>query len=425
MKTNRFSPLLILALLWPTAALRAWDYEGHKIVNQLALASLPADFPAFAQEPTAAARIVFLAGEPDRWRNTTDQPIANYNGVDHYLDLEELEYAGLDARKLPAQRYQFAVLFAQGRAAHPDKFPPIDQSKNADHAREWVGFAPWAISEYYGKLKSAFSYLKTFQEPGPQANGKLGTDDEIRNAQDNVIYIMGVMGHYVGDCAQPLHATVHHHGWVGANPNHYTTWSGFHAWIDGGLIAKAGIKSAAILPRVTETTPISVTPQPDGRDPMFVAVMNYVIRTQELVEPLYQLEKAGKLGYESGKNNPADPNSPAVSGEGSGFVQDQLLRGGEMLGSIWLTAWRNAPPDKFLHGVLVQRPPLAVVVPIVPPPAPAAATEYWASSKSSKHLYHLPTCEWAQKIKAENKVVFASKAEAEAQGYKPCGTCKP
>src|SRR2546430_9784743 len=27
------------------AALRAWDYEGHRIVNQLALASLPKDFP--------------------------------------------------------------------------------------------------------------------------------------------------------------------------------------------------------------------------------------------------------------------------------------------------------------------------------------------------------------------------------------------
>ena len=26
----------------------AWDYEGHYIINQLALASLPANFPAFA-----------------------------------------------------------------------------------------------------------------------------------------------------------------------------------------------------------------------------------------------------------------------------------------------------------------------------------------------------------------------------------------
>jgi len=46
----------------------AWDYEGHRLVNQLALASLPADFPGFVRAPATAERIAFLAGEPDRWR---------------------------------------------------------------------------------------------------------------------------------------------------------------------------------------------------------------------------------------------------------------------------------------------------------------------------------------------------------------------
>lgn len=400
-------------LLLPAAALQAWDYEGHRIVNQVALRALPADFPAFVHEPAAAERIAFLSGEPDRWRNTTDLPIANYNGVDHYLDLEELAEAGLDAHTVPSQRYQFAVLFAQGRAAHAGSFPAIDQAKNADHAREWVGFAPWAISEYYGKLKSAFSYLKAFQE--------LGTATEVANAQANIIYIMGVMGHYVGDCAQPLHATVHHHGWVGTNPNGYTTWPGIHAWIDGGIIAKAGITTTAISPRVTPAAPIALAPQADGRDPLFVAVMEYLLETEQRVEPLYKLELAGKLGDEAMKNHSTGPDTQPVSPEGSAFIEAQLQRGGEMLGSVWLTAWRNSPPDKFLRASLLKRQ-AAVVTPVVPAPA---GVEYWASAKSSKHLYHLSTCEWAQKIKPENKVVFASKAEAEAQGYKPCTTCKP
>jgi len=36
---------------------RAWDYEGHRLVNQLALASLPKDFPAFVSAPAAQERI--------------------------------------------------------------------------------------------------------------------------------------------------------------------------------------------------------------------------------------------------------------------------------------------------------------------------------------------------------------------------------
>jgi len=39
------------------------------------------------------------------------------------------------------------VQFAAGRTKHAEKFAPIDPAKNADHTREWPGFAPWAIAE--------------------------------------------------------------------------------------------------------------------------------------------------------------------------------------------------------------------------------------------------------------------------------------
>ena len=87
------SRLLLLALLLPVAS-RAWDYEGHRIVNQLALASLPADYPAFVKTPANAERVAFLAGEPDRWKNVPDLPLKQYNGMDHYCDLELIPDAG-------------------------------------------------------------------------------------------------------------------------------------------------------------------------------------------------------------------------------------------------------------------------------------------------------------------------------------------
>ena len=113
-------------------------------------------------------------------------------------------------------RYDFVADIARARAAHPEKFPPIDPDKDADHTRELDGFLPWAITENYEKLKSGFSSLKAFQTHG-------GTPTEIANAQADIIYVMGVMGHYVGDGSQPLHTTVHFNGWVGDNPKGYTT----------------------------------------------------------------------------------------------------------------------------------------------------------------------------------------------------------
>lgn len=327
-------PVFALGLLIPAAS--AWDYEGHRAVNLLALYALPTNFPAFVKTPEARERIGFLAGEPDRWRNITDDQSLNHgNGPDHYFDLEELELFHLTPQTVPTFRYDFAQKIGAERAAHPDQFPPLDPLKNKDHTRELIGFAPWAITEHQGRLRSAFSYLKAFQENG-------GTPEEIANAQANIIYIMGVMGHYVGDCAQPLHVTKHHHGWVGPNPNGYTTNSNFHSWIDGGFFKKTG--GAKAEPLAGKIQPAKIVGNPFVPDATFRAIMDYLLGTEKLVEPLYQLNKEGKL----------TPENPASS-EGRAFLDAQLVRGGQMLGDLWFSAWQQATEDKYLVRQLKER----------------------------------------------------------------------
>jgi hypothetical protein len=314
---------------------RAWDYEGHRLVNQIALASLPADFPAFALTPAAKERVAFLAGEPDRWRNTTDPTLNHFNGPDHYIDLEQLDDYGLDAHQLTEFRYNFVAQLALARAAHPDKFEPIDPDRNRDQTRQLVGFLPWAIVENFDKLKSQFSYLKTFEESG-------GTPDEIASAQANIIYIMGVMGHYVGDASQPLHTTKHHHGWVGNNPHGYSTDSGIHALIDGRYFGKIGIPKVEELKDQIHPAQLVSLAYP-AKD-TFASVTDYILAQQKFVEPLYQMEKAGKF---SGDGD--------VGHEGKPFLTGQILKGGQMLGDLWFTAWQQAPKDTFLAGQLARR----------------------------------------------------------------------
>ena len=209
-----------------------WDYEGHRMVNQVALASLPTNFPGFIRTPANQERVAFLAGEADRWRNTSELPLQHAQEPEHFIDIDELALCNLTPQTLPSFRYDFVSLVAAARKAHPELFPPGRE----DPARKyiWVGLLPWALTENYAKLKSGFSYLKTFEEYG-------GTAEEILNAQQNIIYIMGVMGHFAGDAAQPLHTTIHHHGWVGENPKNYATNSSIHGWIDGGYLNRAGM----------------------------------------------------------------------------------------------------------------------------------------------------------------------------------------
>lgn len=63
------------------------------------------------------------------------------------------------------------------------------------------------------------------------------------------------------------------------------------------------------------------------------------------------------------------------------------------------------------------------------PDATAAVAEtslpstYYVASKNGQ-VYHLPHCSGAKNISEANKITFASKAEAEAAGYRPAGNCK-
>ncbi len=329
---------LILLLRYSTGLVLAWDYEGHRVVNQLALASLPTNFPAFVRTPEAAERIAFLGGEPDRWRNVQDLPLRHGNGPEHYIDLEELSIYGLKPEMLPVFRYDFVGQLAVIRQAHPEKFTNLSASRNEDHTRELVGLLPWAIAENYSRLKSGFSSLKTFEGEG-------GTLEEIANAQANVIYVMGLVGHYVGDAAQPLHTTVHHHGWVGDNPHLYSTNSRIHSWIDGGYFAKTGgAHRDELMQRIRPAQLVSLNGHVAHPEEIFQAGALFVCEQNKQVEPLYAMEKGGKFS-----------GAGAEGLEGKVFLEGQLLKSAQFLGDLWYSAWQQAPPDTFLKNQLAKR----------------------------------------------------------------------
>ncbi len=327
--------LLVAAFSLATFLTFAWDYEGHRWVNQLALRSLPTNFPSFIRTPEAAERIAFLAGEPDRWRNSPDLPLKHFSSPDHFLDLEYLADHGIKVEDLTHFRYEFVVQLARGRDKNPGKVEAVNAAKNDDKTGELIGFLPWTITEHYAKLKSCFSTLKAFEEAG--------TPEEIFNAQQNVIYVMGVMGHYVGDAAQPLHSTKHFNGWVGENPEGYSTRKTFHSWIDSGFMSKAGIGLSDLAPAIKNAESLWPDNPSQKHADVFPEVMSYLREQHKLVEPLYILEKKNKL------------DGKAPSEEGKAFIRKQLVTGGQMLGNLWYTAWQEAAADTYLRARLIDR----------------------------------------------------------------------
>ena len=200
-----FASLALLALvLLDPHTLFAWGNEGHTYVNRVAAEKIPRDMPRLLRK--AVAEIAYLGPEPDRWRSPTEFALKNAQEPDHFIDLERVAWLN----PLPRGRSSSIASF-QKRAStsdHPDDYLP-----------ERVGLQPYITMEVYDRLKVGFrEYRKLKADHQPTAG--------IEHA---IIFYAAWLGHYVADGAQPLHTTIQYNGWVGPNPNGYTTQHDIHS----------------------------------------------------------------------------------------------------------------------------------------------------------------------------------------------------
>ena len=277
--------------LQPVAA-HAWGNEGHRLINRLAANALPADVPAFLTTETAANEIEYLGPEPDRWRSKAEPELLAAQAPEHFIDLEPADALG----PLPHLRLDFeAKVFAAGQ--RPEK----------------IGLQPWEATEVWERLKAAMREYRALS----------ASHQDTKPVEQAILFYAGWLGHYVGDASQPLHTTIQYNGWVGPNPNDYTTAHQIHWQFEGPFVG-ANIHAPEVKAKMTPTKAI------DGD--IFDNYVAYLRHTQTYVEKVYQLEKAG--GFVG-----------AGSAESREFTADRLAAGASMLRDMIYTAWlRSADP---------------------------------------------------------------------------------
>ncbi|MEK6304042.1 MAG: nuclease [Acidobacteriota bacterium] len=272
----------------PTA--NAWGEEGHRFINLVAAQHLPDDMPAFFR--SASARLSFLGPEPDRWRDSRElfKALSEVNGPDHFLDIDKPE----NFEALPNDRYLYADwLRAQGK-------DPKD-----------IGYLPYSMLEGYQKVQVLF---RLWRDP------KHAADRE--QIEQNIVYYAGVLGHYVGDGSQPLHATIHFNGWsTSSNPDMFTR-EPLHGRFESEYV-KAKIKAEDFSGLVRTARPLQDA---------FADIVNYLIETSKLAPELYRMEKIAR--WDAANTRP----------ESKQFVSARLAAGSQMLANLWYTAWLSSAP---------------------------------------------------------------------------------
>ncbi len=308
---------VLCALLFATPA-SAWDADGHRAVTSLAIEGISPQGPTWLKDKSVARRVADQSTVPDRWRGVKISQLQHANNPDHYFDVEDLAAYDLDLRRIASLRLEFVKQLLEIRVAKGWKLPPkpINPARDPDKTQEWPGFLPFAIVEQYGKVQSAFKVIRVLEAMKDPARAH-----QLEQAKADATVHLGILAHYVGDAAQPLHTTKHHHGWVGDNPKGYTTDRGFHSYIDGGILRHHRIDAETVRSACQFNRLV------DGADP-WNDVLAHLERSHAQVEPFYELKRTGDLEKETGKK----------------AVEARLADGATMLAALVEAAWKAAEP---------------------------------------------------------------------------------
>jgi hypothetical protein len=307
----------LLCAAFATPAL-AWDGAGHRMITRVALRGLSQDMPAWLKDDPSVLAVADQAQVPDRWRGVRVAQLTHLNNPDHYLDIDDLPALGMTLRTMPRLRHEYVKQIALARAKPDFAGPPIDDKKDFAKTDEYPGFLPIAAMETYGKVVGAFKTLRMAE----MLNKDGSRDAQIEAAKWNARVHLGQLSHFVGDASQPLHTTKHHHGWVGDNPNGYTTDRGIHAYIDGGVLKLHAISDADLSAKFDADRQLD-------RDDLFGQMLTHIERSFAHMEPLYQLQKAGDLEKDTGKT----------------FIIERLADAASELSALIEAAWLDAAPS--------------------------------------------------------------------------------
>lgn len=275
----------------------AWGVRGHQVSNRVAIVSLPADAPAFLQ-----SQVDWIAATgplPDSWRGLSEPYSKLFEDPNHGWFKEQFSFL----KTIPRSRYEFTIALYDEYLRIKDK----DQERAALTNVRWTGTLPYAAMENYDRMKSAFRVWRQM---------KAAKQDTTFIERDIAFYI-GWTGHYTADGAQPLHDTIHHDGWLGANPKGYTTDPRIHGRFETQFVELIELADGDLKPFVTGAKVLE--------DP-FAAVVAHLDDAYSHMEEVYQMDKRSAFTDKTDK--------PARE-----LVYKQLAKSSSLLRDLTWTAW--------------------------------------------------------------------------------------
>lgn len=298
MRFALLSTIVLSAL--PSSAL-AWGHRAHAAIDRAAIAALADDGPAFLKR--YADYVADSATMPDSWRSASEPFSKIEEDPNHGWFREQFAFL----KPIPRSRYEFILALHDRYLQIRDSDPETARRTNV----RWTGTLPYAAMESYGRLVVAMRKVREATAAGRSA----------ATPEQHAAYEVALLGHYIGDGAQPLHDSIHSDGWRGANPNGYTRDRTIHGRFESGYVDAIALSERDLASGIGK-------PARQTGD-VFDAVLVFLDDSGAQMETVYRLEKR------DGFRNPADKEVRAL-------VVSRASAGAAMLRDMVLRAWRES-----------------------------------------------------------------------------------
>lgn len=390
---------LIPLTLFVSLSLQAygWGERGHHLIGKNA-ALLVADLAGASKEAKnkgvgsffkdRALQMGHLANIPDTsWKESThqDKKVLSTNGPTHYVDLEIFNGApdkDMDSyiKKVRSLSPEFSEILKkyQGQdnplPGTPAKYKKINVYKDA-------GTNPWRVRDLYEAMVKAFRCAKSKEDKSDlrkerkkwslpllskhnkRAFYECSKKQSRLEALSAAIAIGGVLGHFIGDLAQPYHVTINFDGWEGGN-------GGVHEYMESDVVKNLGPELETDVLNKSKEAPFRKALEEDlkvdwkakaasASFAIHLAANSYRLLGEALrLDDKYAIVKKGtdvttgdkSFLFEKEKFKPA-VRKPAETREvlagHKPFLINRLAVGSYALAKIWYQAWEEGGNPNF------------------------------------------------------------------------------
>lgn len=323
--------ILLVLFLFTSSTVFAWGGRGHHAICETAV-FLVKNKNLKNYLDNKPHMMGHLCNIPDTYWRSISGEVNKLGAPTHYIDIELI---GLKINEIPTD-YKKII------ADHTGKPNKAKEGATIFSVPTEFGSLWWRADQFTRRI---VALGPQFKDSAPPTNSKEEQDDNLpfNKMISQMIVDMGLMGHFVGDAAQPLHNTLDYDGYMSGH-------GGIHAYyedaivsqFDGDLSAKV-LAEARLLKKPAFLKPATTVEKMKALSEISSLDIKKIFAADPIIQPSEVKKEKGMEIKKAAIRKPADVAFKKLDK----LIITQLARASVLLAHLWDESYEKAGEPKL------------------------------------------------------------------------------